>query len=385
MRFQRIQMLRFAAAAAVVLLHAQATVLRYLPPQDGYAPLFYGGFGVDLFFVISGFIIRVTIEREPTAGLFLRRRIERVAPLYWLCTLAFAALVTVGGIGRDAADPGDVGQRLGLSLGFLAWTNAYDPRPLIYLGWSLEFEMLFYLATTSLLLWTRRPVLPLTVLLGGSVLVGAFTGAETGTAAQLFLCNPLLMEFLFGLLVAEILLGRRPWAALAIMSAVLILGVPWAGWGWRVWFIGVPSAALVGLAAWLDRRELALASPTRWAARLGDASYAIYLVQVFTISGVCKLAVRVAPGLPLPALILVITMTTIAAGYGLFLLVERPIGRWTHRRRGGRDLECPLPSGEWVVERSETGRGAVPEQPTFPLSLAASQPSLSPEGERAGD
>ena len=57
MRFERIQVLRFVAATAVVAFHAQATALRYLPPQTGYQWLDYGAFGVDLFFVISGFIM----------------------------------------------------------------------------------------------------------------------------------------------------------------------------------------------------------------------------------------------------------------------------------------------------------------------------------------
>src|SRR5246127_1178159 len=88
--FRSIQYLRGIAAFAVVCFHAfQWTNVAGLTPTDFPT----GAAGVDVFFVISGFVMWVTTDRDPPKPLeFLRRRAVRILPPYWLFTLLAAVL-----------------------------------------------------------------------------------------------------------------------------------------------------------------------------------------------------------------------------------------------------------------------------------------------------
>src|SRR5262245_57088166 len=90
-----VQVLRFLAAFAVVAFHAWGVAPEGYKVPDGFTSfvLAHGGHGVDLFFVISGFIIFYATHRATlSAGAFLRRRVERIVPLYFLVTLAATLL-----------------------------------------------------------------------------------------------------------------------------------------------------------------------------------------------------------------------------------------------------------------------------------------------------
>src|SRR3954470_5950884 len=90
-----IQVLRFFAAVAVIAFHAAGVAPDGFKVPDGAISfvLSYGGRGVDLFFVISGFIIFYATRRAKlTPAEFLRRRVERIVPLYFLVTLAVTVL-----------------------------------------------------------------------------------------------------------------------------------------------------------------------------------------------------------------------------------------------------------------------------------------------------
>ena len=98
MQFIHIQILRFFAATAVVLFHSIGTGKNYFPGQDTllFGAFKHGGLGVDLFFVISGFIIYHSTHRSnPSPSMFLRRRIERIAPLYWFATISIVLLALI--------------------------------------------------------------------------------------------------------------------------------------------------------------------------------------------------------------------------------------------------------------------------------------------------
>lgn len=329
--FDRVQLLRFVAAASVVLFHAQGTARTYLADDRTLLPfLRFGDRGVDLFFVISGFIIYYTSrERERDWRLFLRRRIERVVPLYWLFTIIAFCILLVPGASRSSG-PIDY-YNLPRSLFFMAWTFGSGRTPLVYPGWSLEYEMLFYLVTAGMMACAPRAWRTVPLILSGLVLSGAVLGRES--LAARFFTEPMLLEFLFGVLAAQLVLERqiRPVTLAAVGVALVAVAV--AGTGWRVWSAGIPSAALVTGAVWLDSRARGPDRITSLLARLGDASYSTYLVHVFIVSAGCKLALRLWPSAPLDLITLVICLAVAGAAACTYLGVERPIQRFTHRRR----------------------------------------------------
>src|SRR5215467_2504234 len=141
-----IQFLRALAAAAVVAFHVRFDFVNNVSPP-GFLPAAFnlGAAGVDLFFVISGFVMVYSSEslfgRPNAPATFLLRRIVRIVPLYWLMTSVMLAYVLARGFG-----PSDASPQLALaSYFFIPYrrpSGAMDP--LYGIGWTLNYEMFFY-------------------------------------------------------------------------------------------------------------------------------------------------------------------------------------------------------------------------------------------------
>ncbi|HEY1447080.1 MAG TPA: acyltransferase, partial [Caulobacteraceae bacterium] len=187
-----IQYLRAAAALGVVAFHA-------LQWRDGGFNL--GRAGVDLFFVISGVIMwRVTGAREARPAQFLWRRLTRVAPLYWLVTLIMAVLAALWPTFLTNVHPG-----LGHLLLSLAFIPHLDPRglpfPLLPLGWTLNYEAVFYLVFAAALFAPRRAqAWIVAAALFGIVAAGLILNDPVYVLGA----NPLLWEFAAGLAMANL-------------------------------------------------------------------------------------------------------------------------------------------------------------------------------------
>lgn len=318
--FLRIQVLRFIAAAAVVVYHTQVAALTYYGGAQPFPIMEYGAYGVDLFFVISGFIIVfIASTRETTASVFVKRRLERIVPFYWIMTLATFALTHIPGLARNAAsEPIHLVQ----SLLFMSWVNGYGTYPVLNVGWTLEFEMLFYAIAAAAMAWARWP---------WAVTAGVMlTLVLTGRGTFFFLQNPMIIEFVFGMTIASFLYARRLFPWLLGATLLVMATLPTTQPAWRVWAIGLPSALLVAGAVYADLRKgyRGVVLP-----ELGNASYSIYLTHVITISFACKLTIRVAPWMPLSVLIPLISLFAIALGYGAYLLIEKNLIALGRRRR----------------------------------------------------
>ncbi len=192
-----IQHLRGFAALSVVLFHAC---------QWSQIDFATGQAGVDVFFVISGFVMWTATTGEPVRPFeFLKRRVIRVVPLYWLITVVLAAgvLLFPARFPDLAVTPG----HLALSLAFVQHMNpAGYPFPLLAPGWTLNYEAVFYLAFAGLLwLPEARRLVALTF----TLMVLAFAGFAWPPAYQMLL-NPLFLEFLGGVWLARMAqTGRR--------------------------------------------------------------------------------------------------------------------------------------------------------------------------------
>ncbi|RZT42029.1 acyltransferase family protein [Cupriavidus agavae] len=303
-----IQALRAVAALVVVLSHLLVTARSYGQPVSLALPDGWGDFGVDVFFVISGFVMVYTQDRRRrTAGEFLRNRLWRIVPIYWLLTGAMIALLMLApGAFRDETRSAEL---IVSSLLFVS-TLVADRMAVLYVGWSLEYEMLFYGLFALGLLFRRErdaflfPVVALVVLVG------------------LGWSRPLALEFVFGMGIAR--LHRAGMLPLGLPLAALGAGLLAATLVWRpdadrllTW--GVPAALLVHGA--LTMRQTA----SRILVYLGDASYSIYLLQVFTLPAFYKFSTRHADGLPYDLLGVLALGWTVAAACLFYQYVERPL------------------------------------------------------------
>jgi exopolysaccharide production protein ExoZ len=89
--------------------------------------------------------------------------------------------------------------------------------------------------------------------------------------------------------------------------------------------MGLPSAVLVLAAAYLSQMRPQPSMAENAFGRLGDASYSIYLVQVFTISAAGKIAAKIFPTLHVGRFILLATAFTVFAGWLASVLIEKPL------------------------------------------------------------
>ncbi|HRD46875.1 MAG TPA: acyltransferase [Caulobacter sp.] len=271
-----IQHMRALAALSVVMFHAS---------QWARINFDIGAAGVDVFFVISGFVMWTVTAGGKVAPLnFVRRRVVRVAPLYWLTTLVLVAGALVFPSRFPEVDP-DVGH-VALSLAFIQHLNPDGlPFPVLTPGWSLNYEAVFYLVFAAcLILPERSRLLALTMALATLSLAGF-----VWPAGYVMLLNPLFLQFLagawLGRLAQEKLLPDRTfgWVMLGIGQALFI--VLWLSridpdlWRPMIW--GAPALLVV---AGVVTVEADGGWPRwRWLGALGDASYALYLTHTLAI------------------------------------------------------------------------------------------------------
>ena len=211
MIWKNIQALRAVAALMVVLAHAQAMNIIDAPIDFGR----FGYSGVDIFFVISGFIICMVVEREP-APVFLARRLARIFPLYWLVLILAAILSNWVPMAEDwmRHDPPI------LHLLLLTRQNRY-----IAPAWTLCYELYFYAVAAGILLLAPRRFFPV---LAGLVVAQAAVVFLVG--GPNFFTSPLILEFGMGALAAyaaqktALPFGRT---ALLLAAAGFVGGAMW--------------------------------------------------------------------------------------------------------------------------------------------------------------
>ncbi|VUD71371.1 hypothetical protein MET9862_01951 [Methylobacterium symbioticum] len=320
----------------------------------GAAPLPWWA-GVDVFFVISGFImVHATgpdYDRPGGRARFLAHRIARVVPLYWLVTLLFLGVALAAP--RALGDAGAATNPAYVAASFLFWPAARadgSVLPLYGLGWTLNYEMFFYAVFAFGLGAGRAWTVAFTAALF-AVLVTAGAALRPLPTPLAFWSDPIVTEFLFGATLGlvhggGIRLAAAPRLALALAGtaglAVFGTGEP-SGFA-RPLLAGLPAAMLVAAATLgrsggtpsMHRLVRPLISPL---VRLGDASYALYLVHPFALRAMREAVARLggAPTLGALGVGTLMLAGSVAAALLTYRLVERPLTRRLRRLldRGG--------------------------------------------------
>ena len=357
MVWQSIQYLRAAAALAVVWLHS----LLELEKLGGSAPnmWFDGAFGVDLFFVISGFIIWITTDDDKSRPVvFLCRRALRIVPLYWLCTLAMVALLIAAPslFGRPHLEFWHVAQ----SLLFIPHLDPFQPGktfPLLQVGWTLNYEMFFYTCFgISLWLSAQYRLAAMAALLSALVLTGAFLRSEN--ALIKVYTDPLLLEFMAGMLIGYACKRQRsPPLALGyglVLSALITYvmlnyGLDIAHLDWRALCWGLPASLLVAGVVVIEKRCVI----RRFAGLhlLGNASFAIYLSHPFALGALGWLWrwLDLKFALPNAGFVVIAMLICTGAGVLFHLVVEKTL---TKR------IRCLLSGAHWSTAAFRWGSSA---------------------------
>lgn len=330
--FAGIQALRAVAALAVAVLHVadEAGGLAGTPGRSPYPVLDALPLeaGVDLFFVISGFVMVWacwdSFGRAAAVAPFVWRRLLRIVPLYWLLSLA-TVMVALAAPGTLSDGLRDGWGYVAASFGFLPWRRMDGfVQPILRLGWTLEYEVLFY-AVVACTLPLRRPA-GLGMILGVlAALVLAGQAWHFSATPIAFWTDPILAEFALGVLAA--IAARRGWRACwpALAAAAIAAAMAsQAGEAPRALLRGVPAVLLLFSA--LSWRRI-----PKWLVLLGDASYALYLVHPFAMRAVRIVLTRL-PGVGVPVFLAVTLPAAVLAAVLLHVLVEQPMLRFGRRR-----------------------------------------------------
>jgi len=282
-----IQVLRGVAALLVLVGHA-TTALIVDQKAAAFPNFTVGPFGVDLFFVISGFVMVYSSERlfgHPDAPRkFFARRLARIVPLYWATSSVFIWFVVPYASTKSV-------------LGSYFFTpHVPSEAPLLFVGWTLIYEMFFY-TVFSIALFARRR---LAVVAGAGVFLVLFAllmpapkDASVGFFAPPashsfgYLADPIIIEFVFGMIIA---LAYRAGVRFSLQATIISIAAA------VVWYVlavpAIPRQYSCGLAAALIVAGTSLSSlPTPKSGRiirpaifLGDISYALYLTHMLAFA-----------------------------------------------------------------------------------------------------
>ena len=305
-----IQILRAISALTVVIFHTVVSGKSYQFGTDFFYKIdLWGPASVDIFFVISGFIMfYIQAKKRRTPVEFLKDRIERVVPLYWILTIAMSLLLLLSSQSLTA-------EAFIQSMLFYHYT-LFQQMPVLYVGWTLEYEMLFYVLF-GLTLFIRQ--LHLSFLLCTVALFGL-------VAAGL---NTIVLDFLLGMIAALIFTKfkiklHNITCLFLIALGILLITVEWPVTLPRTIYAGIP--ALMIFMGFLYHSAI----QSKTFNLLGDASYSIYLVQVISIPLSYKSFLQL-PVLPFSFtaelyVVLSVVMTCLL-GIMVHLFLEKPLAR----------------------------------------------------------
>ena len=342
-----VQFLRFYAALCVILTHTLA--------EQNYA-IKVGNFGVDLFFVISGFIIVYVTETQTRA--FLLRRLIRIVPLYWL----FTALLVVIGFAMPHFLNGFRADPLYIASSFLFiphYVEGQGYSPVLNLGWTLNFEMFFYILffVAMKISHRYRAVICAAMLLACVAAVQAYWWVFQEEHFFIFYKKEIMLCFVWGMTCYYILcwngLGRLfaklPLVALALpLLALPVLQyfafkhdfnstVP------RFVLYGVPSLILM---TWVLHSEARLKPVGAVLNRLGDYSYSMYLIHLYVIALLARVVGVETGGFEeFLVYFTFIVAAVLVASHVCLVLIERPSKAWLTRRLiAGGETRTPRPA-----------------------------------------
>jgi exopolysaccharide production protein ExoZ len=366
-----VHLLRVLAALAVVYYHITSNAGLNLP-------LACGTFGVDIFFVVSGFIIAYIGTNSPDS--FLTRRFIRIVPFYWSASLfVFGIAWLFPRLLRQTT--ANVPHFL-YSLFFIP--HDAPPAglfPTLILGWTLNYEMYFYVLFAVALLFSRR-FAPLLCTAFLTLILVAINFSGTGSEAIRFYASPIVFEFVFGIAIyyAVMIFDRRAdqlrglrwlkWLLVASTAAasvfIVIQGLN-AGFGLpRHIVCGVPALIIV-LGAISIEKLYRIQAKNKLTFVLGESSYILYLIHPYIIYGVLRLIVGRASGTG-PAAIGFLILALLVLCSAIAIIIHL----WFEKPAMDRLRRMLIPAAEPALESSV--------RPARPRTGGATLDMLSPPG-----
>jgi exopolysaccharide production protein ExoZ len=325
-KLNSLTVLRAVAATTVIFFHTLA--------PTGHT---FGEFGVDIFFVLSGFVIALVLDSPSlTVGRFFADRIARIVPLYWLLTFGVFAgtLVAPSLFNSTTANP----ENLLKSLLFIPYRKeSGEIFPMLFVGWTLNYEMMFYLVAALALILARRHRL----LFASALILTMYSAVKaSGSHSPIASFYSYQRVFEFPLGFTAYWLWRRGVRMTPLLAACSAL----AAYVWMAYmdwhalasipllYYGVPAFLMVMASLSLES-SLGSGPLVRGAIFIGDASYAVYLSHPYCVEAARKLLPGVIHGFDVtsPLGVATIIVVATAAGSVLYRFVDQPLHKGARR------------------------------------------------------
>jgi exopolysaccharide production protein ExoZ len=344
-KIQNIQALRGIAVLLVVLMHSLHIEQKYGGAQSILPHFFqFGMAGVDLFFVISGFVM-VTVTRgkfqNPRASLrFTYHRMARIYPTYWVYTLLLLIVYFIRPTWINAAG----GNQVDILASFLLLPSHI--LPLVVVGWTLIHEVYFYLVFAVILLLVPERRLAYAVVLWGCAVSLVNSLSHSNSPWVSLISHPLTLEFIGGCLIAivhfstDVKVRTETLLLLATAGAAVSFGgfqyyqhvtgsVILSDW-WRVAILGIPALAVVYCLSNAEKNGYVIHSAL---VLVGDASYSIYLSHILTLSTFGRMWSLFATDTLVDNFIMVPALygLVLLVGFLSYRMVEKPLLRLSRR------------------------------------------------------
>lgn len=347
-KLYELQTLRFLAAFLVLFSHIEDRFENWEQKYHLTIPRLGldGQLGVDIFFVISGFVMGlVTLDRFGKRGAarkFAADRVSKIMPLYWILTFVQCAVFLAGSHLGGNFDMARLNtEELLKSLFFIPYFNVDGKhRPVLGQGWTLNYEMAFYIVVAaSLFLRKAWAIAAIT----GSFLLVWFIGNILHPQSDILRIwsVPIIFEFLLGFYIA---FARNQWLAAGralpripavnlLIAAILVGHILLFGRDAPLWMNAMVGLLTVSLCV------LTQSSPPkdiiqRGMVRLGDSSYSLYLSHNLALLVVGVLWRGIFGAEALWAYIPIMIVTALAVGHLCYLLIEQPGTKWMRKALG---------------------------------------------------
>lgn len=331
-----LQILRGIAAASVVYFHIRGITA-------------FGGFGIDIFFVLSGFVIAMIIATGQTASNFVIHRVSRIVPLYWILTTCVFVLAALGPglLNSTSANFSNYFK----SIFFIPYFKENGLlMPILAVGWTLNVEMLFYCCVWMSICISRKNYILITIGLLFFAYLTLGNCIEPGVL-RTFFGKVVIFEFIFGMLAYKAYelrflsnISVKYYLFTALISYIAMLAVDANGvqtfmyiddvngiGSSRLLFYGIPCLLLIFSAVNLETLISMIPNPlVNIFVSIGNASYATYLSHLFVVEGFKKIVFSkynlINPYVPFGALIVLIT--ALIVGQIIYLFVDNPSSRY---------------------------------------------------------
>ena len=327
-----IQYMRAIAAFLVVLTHVATKGAKY--SSDPLAWFNIGGAGVDLFFIISGYIMCHTVEhKEPNFPGFIKARVHRIIPLYWTLT-TFALVVFL--LFPDMINSS--GGNTNIITSYLLFPT--ESKFLVQAGWTLTYEFFFYFLFSSCFFVKKSYKFFIPVLIIAAMVSISFELKPANYQAA-YLSDPILLEFVFGILAFYFarkfkIKNVYGWLLVGLsIVAMVIVNNPS--------FSDVSRVIRFGLPVWLFFTGMMILEP--WFQKhsskpgfkvlkeMGNSSYSLYLTHPFSLVILSIVLARLGINKSGILFVVLLSIGAVVSGHLCYFFIEKPLSRLTKLKR----------------------------------------------------